>query len=164
MKLWKKFAAVVLATVMTLAVLTACGGTGSSADTSAGVALTKRTNELLKESGITIEYSTDLQSKAQIVANEVNNIPVSKVNNANDQTKMLLLLEALDAGVKKANLVKGEDWSLLSEETSESQAKQMATEIQEYKKAGKTVTAVGIATMVFDGDTAVSVVYQYTLD
>lgn len=156
----EKIAAVLLTAVMAFAVLTACGG----ADTGAGVALTKRTNELLAEDGISVEYSAALQSKAQIVANEVNNIPADKVNNANDQTKMLLLLQAVTDGVKKAGLVQGEDWNLLSKTTSEEQAKQLAEEIRQLKESGKTVTAIGMAKMTFDGDPAMSVVFQYTTD
>lgn len=160
---WKKIAAAILAVVMALAVLTACSDGGSApADTSAGVALTKRVNELIAENGIEVEYSVALQNKAQIVANEVNNIPADKFNNANEQTQLILILEAMSEGVKKAGLVKGEDWSFLSAKTSEEQAKQLAQVIQQCNQAGETVTAVGVASMTAGDEKAISVVFQYT--
>lgn len=64
MKMWKKLAACVLAAAMALTLLTACGGGSSSSGGNASQQLTSKVNEKIKDTGVVVQYDSQLDDKA----------------------------------------------------------------------------------------------------
>ena len=150
MKRFKKLVAVLLACVMALTLLTACGGGASGGSSNSGEEvmkqLTAKINENVKDLGISMTYDTQLDKRAEVCGN----VLLTKLNNGASEA------EAENAAMKAAGLNNNDYYFMIyTPNGSQNQMDNIATvfsaqarkEYQANEKAGK---KIGYAGMIDD--------------
>ena len=130
MKRFKKLAAVLLACVMALTLLTACSGGGGSGAGNASQQLTNKVNEKLKDIGVVVQYDSKLDDKAVTCLD------------------YYLNTDDMDAALKMAGLNE-EEYVMIpttAVSTLDTQASVFATYIRTFYENGYTAKKIGYAT------------------
>ena len=148
MKRFKKLVAVLLACVMALTLLTACGGGGASGGGSNSgedvmKQLTAKINENVKDLGISMTYDTQLDKRAEVCGN----VLLAKLNaNAGEEV-------AKDAAMKAAGLNEDDYYFMVYQPNgTQNQMNNIASvfgaqarkEYQANRKAGKKIGYAGM--------------------
>lgn len=163
MKRFKKFVAVLLACVMALTLLTACGGGASGGSSNSGEEvmkqLTAKINENVKDLGISMTYDTQLDRQAEVCGN----VLLAKLNaDASEEG----IKEAKDAAMKAAGLNEDDYYFMVYKPNgTQNQMNNIAfvfgaqarKEYQANRKAGKKIGYAGII------DTSGNIMWFYAL-
>ena len=158
MKRFKKFVAVLLACVMALTLLTACGGGGGSSSNSGEEVmkqLTAKINENVKDLGISMTYDTQLDKRAEVCGN----VLLAKL-------KAGTIEEAEEAAMKAAGLNEDDYYFMVYQPNgTQNQMNNIASVFgaqarKEYQANGKAGKKIGYAGMV---DASGNIVLFYAL-
>lgn len=156
MKRFKKFAAVVLACVMALTLLTACGGGGgSSSNGSTETQLTAAINENLKSSNIHVTYSEGLGDQYANVMNTMQSV-YQKTGDINQAMKEAqIAAEAAGFGNGNGDVISA---TYTSNTSIRSLADTLANQIKD-NHYGKSEMKIGYASGVLGSDSSLYVVF-----
>ena len=160
MKRFKKFVAVLLACVMALTLLTACGGGASGGSSNSGEEvmkqLTAKINENVKDLGISMTYDTQLDKRAEVCGN----VLLAKLNaGASEEV-------AEDAAMEAAGLNEDDYYFMVYRPNgTQNQMNNIASVFgaqarKEYQANGKAGKKIGYAGMV---DASGNIVLFYAL-